>query len=107
MRRTVIAVALLTGCASTGGYQVNVLQAVGDAYAGRALGAMTSRYGAPLRSMPAGDVTIYSWEVRDVLYFDTQAPLHVRCQLDAYVQDGTVETVGLNGQQGACERFLP
>ncbi|KAK6697656.1 hypothetical protein SNK04_013751 [Fusarium graminearum] len=41
-------------------------------------------------------------EKADTIHYQTQAPLAVRCQLDAYVkQDGTVRTVGLSGQQVA------
>lgn len=97
----------LSGCVSTASDEsVNVTQLVGDRFVGGPIQEMTARYGAPLRQMPLSDETVYSWEKSDTLYFDT--PLHVTCQLDAYVTpDGVVRTVGTNGNYGACVRFAP
>lgn len=100
----------LAGCAT--GYEQpqgpNILQAIGDRYAGRPLTELMGRYGAPARQMQVGAETIYSWEVADTLYFGSQPPLYVRCQLDAYVPEtGIVRTVSINGKEGACIRFMP
>lgn len=84
-----------------------MLQVVGQRFAHQPLSMMLSRYGAPARQMNVEGVTVYTWEAADTLYFRSQPPLYVRCQLDAYVRDGTVVDVGMAGQQGACERFLP
>jgi len=103
------AVLLVASCASTGIPESSeVMNAVGRQFAGRPFSEMMARYGAPARSMTVGEETVYSWEKADTIHYQTQAPLAVRCQLDAYVkQDGTVRTVGLSGQQGACPAFIP
>lgn len=97
------------GCATTGIPESDdVMAAVGKRFAGKPLTKMMARYGAPARSMPVGEETVYSWERADTMHYQTQAPLNVRCQLDAYVKsDGVVRTIGLSGQQGACPAFLP
>lgn len=97
----------LAGCASAPAQDINVVQRVGDRFVGKAAGTMFARYGAPPRQMETGGVTVYTWERSDTLYFRTQPPLVVRCQLDAYVSDGVVRTVGVNGKQAACVQFLP
>lgn len=99
----------LASCASTGSEAgPDVTNAVGQRFAGRPVSEMLGRYGAPLRSMEVGGETVYSWEARDTLFFNTQPPLPVRCQLDAYVPaSGVVRTVGVTGQMGACPKFLP
>lgn len=99
----------LSACATTSAPEGDdVLGAVGQRFAGQPVTEMMARYGAPARSMPVGEETVYSWDRADTMHFQTQAPLNVRCQLDAYVKpDGVVRTVGLSGQQGACPAFIP
>lgn len=51
---------------------------------------------------------MYAWRVEDVLYYSTQPPLSVWCELVAYADDhGTVTNVGVSGKDGACVRFTP
>lgn len=79
---------------------------LGLRYSGKPVQAMMAHYGAPLRQMPVGEETVYSWERTNELRFKTQAPAMTRCQLDAYVRkDGVVRTIGLSGQNGACPLF--
>lgn len=97
----------LSACATTQQEQVNVQQLVGDRYVGQPILAMNGRYGAPLRKMEMGDDTVYSWEVNRDLVIGG-APLHLHCQLDAYVTSaGMVRTLGVSGNQGACVSFIP
>lgn len=86
----------------------NVQMAAGQTYIGQPVQQMLGRYGAPLRSMPVGDVMVYSWEQSRVMYFDTSPPLPVHCQMDAYVtKGGVVDNIGISGKMGACEMFMP
>lgn len=83
------------------------LKIIGDRYVGQNVLEMTSRFGAPARRMEVDEFTVYSWERHSTLHFQTQPPLNVRCQLDAYVdKSGVVRNVGFSGQRGAaCESF--
>ena len=83
------------------------LGVIGDRYVGKNILEMVSRFGAPIRKMDVDKFTVYSWEKQTTMYFQTQPPLNVRCQLDAYADsDGIVRNVGFSGQRGAaCENF--
>lgn len=83
------------------------LNAIGQRFVGRNVLEMSAVLGAPMRSLPLGELVIYSWERTSTMYFETRPPLILRCQLDAYVnQSGVVTNVGFSGQQGGCDRFL-
>lgn len=100
---------LLAGCASTPPPRPDpqaLTELMGMRFAGKPVQVMMSRYGAPLRETKVGSETVYSWERSTIMYFRTQPPMPVKCQLDAYVRsDGIVRTVGLSGQNGACPLF--
>lgn len=128
----------LAGCATAdlGPTSGELIQMVGDRYAGRPVADMAARYGMPDAQARMGGEVVYSWRASRTLrireptearragfvgdpawgrvpYVETitaleSAPYEYRCQLDAYVRpDGVVRTIGLNGKLGACDLFAP
>lgn len=114
MKVGILAVVALTlgGCGlvqsvSTPPPPPDVAGALNATYATGPVQNMLTRYGAPLRQMPSGNAVIYSWERSRVMYFGTQPPLPVTCQMDAYVSPaGVVTAVNVSGQMGACVMFM-
>jgi len=86
----------------------DLTNAIGSRFAGQPLQTMIERYGAPVRQMPLGDETIYTWVRENTMQFRTLRPTTVHCELDAYVTSaGIIRTIGVNGQGGACPTFMP
>jgi len=108
----VIATLALSACGfvrDVSGGSVPTIQAIGDAigaaYVDHPAQQMMARYGAPIRQMPAGNRTVYSWDALRPLRSTGEL---MRCQLDAYVSaDGNVVGVNVSGQTGACAAFIP
>ena len=115
MKQGILALALLavSGCAFVQSISVpppapDVSALLSSTYANGPVQQMFTRYGAPLRQTEASGAMIYSWDKSTVMYFGTQPPLPVQCQMDAYVTpSGTVTAVNVSGQMGACELFMP
>jgi hypothetical protein len=109
IRKTCLSAAIvLSGCAAPAPRpDPNALtELIAVTYSGKPVDVMMAKYGAPIRQLPVGADTVYSWERQRVMYYPGQPPSPVHCQMDAYVHNnGIVWKVGLTGQNDACPMF--
>jgi len=106
----VIGLVVLSGCSIMESRQQpppDVNGVLNSAYRGGPATMVMQDYGAPLRQMPVGAGTVYSWEKDRTQYFQTMPPANWHCQMDAFANaQGVVTEMVVRGNMGACVAFL-